>query len=247
MKNYYEILEVSEKASSEVIEKAYKALVKKYHPDLQPDDKKKEAEEKIKEINEAYETLSDKIKKADYDNTLNTQKENEYRAKYAQQSTQNHQNKPNNSTQNNNNTNSNDNSSTTSYHPKRVVRQPKYNNHYENNYNDAQEKYNQDFNKVYNDALNDAYNQAFNQAYINNLKNMGFDIKYERTFMEKVKLFFSSVCGIFVLLIICFILWHIPSIKNYCIDLYNNNPIIKLIVDIIGKIIKGLIELFKNK
>ena len=48
MKNYYDLLEVSEKASPEVIEKAYKTLVKKYHPDLQPDDKKKEAEEKIK-------------------------------------------------------------------------------------------------------------------------------------------------------------------------------------------------------
>ena len=35
MKNYYEILEVSQNASPEVIEKAYKALVKKYHPDLQ--------------------------------------------------------------------------------------------------------------------------------------------------------------------------------------------------------------------
>ena len=39
MKNYYEILEVSENASSEVIERAYKVLAKKYHPDTWPRDK----------------------------------------------------------------------------------------------------------------------------------------------------------------------------------------------------------------
>ena len=54
MKNYYEILQVDEKASSEIIEKAYKVLVKKYHPDLQKDIKKKELlEDKLKQINEA--------------------------------------------------------------------------------------------------------------------------------------------------------------------------------------------------
>ena len=53
MKNYYEILEVDSKASPEVIEKAYKTLVKKYHPDLQNAINKNEYEEKMKEINEA--------------------------------------------------------------------------------------------------------------------------------------------------------------------------------------------------
>ena len=44
-KNYYEILEVDKNASAEVIEKAYKALVKKYHPDLQEEKNKALAEE----------------------------------------------------------------------------------------------------------------------------------------------------------------------------------------------------------
>ena len=53
MKNYYEILQVNEKASSEIIEKAYKVLVKKYHPDLQKDIKKKELleDKKISTLN----------------------------------------------------------------------------------------------------------------------------------------------------------------------------------------------------
>ena len=71
MKNYYELLEVDKNASPEIIEKAYKILVKKYHPDLQQNvTDKKFAEEQIKLINEAYDTLSDKNKKANYDINL---------------------------------------------------------------------------------------------------------------------------------------------------------------------------------
>ena len=67
MKNYYEILEVDKKASPEVIEKAYKTLVKKYHPDLQEAENNGQYEEKMKEINEAYSVLSDDFKKSNYD------------------------------------------------------------------------------------------------------------------------------------------------------------------------------------
>lgn len=67
---YYEILEISEKASQEVIRMAYKALCKKYHPDICQGDKK-QAEERMKKINEAYDTLSDETKKRQYDYFLN--------------------------------------------------------------------------------------------------------------------------------------------------------------------------------
>ena len=52
MKTLYEILEVSETASKEIIEKAYKTLAKKYHPDLQETADKEKAEEMMKKINE---------------------------------------------------------------------------------------------------------------------------------------------------------------------------------------------------
>ena len=55
MKNYYEILEVDKNASEEVIEKAYKTLAKKYHPDLQNNS---DCQDKMRQINEAYEILS---------------------------------------------------------------------------------------------------------------------------------------------------------------------------------------------
>ena len=67
MKTLYELLEVSENASKEIIEKAYKVLAKKYHPDLQAEGEKLEAEKKMKQINEAYEVLSDKQKRQMYD------------------------------------------------------------------------------------------------------------------------------------------------------------------------------------
>ena len=73
MKDYYGILEVNEKASQEIIEKAYKTLVKKYHPDLYSSLEKREAERKLKDINEAYNILSDNFLRSQYD--LELQKE----------------------------------------------------------------------------------------------------------------------------------------------------------------------------
>jgi len=66
MVNYYKILEVDPEASPEVIEKAYKALAKKYHPDRHAGDE--EAwNVKMRELNEAYATLSNPRKRRVYD------------------------------------------------------------------------------------------------------------------------------------------------------------------------------------
>jgi len=64
-RDYYEVLELSKGAGTDEIKKAYKKLAKKYHPDMNPGDKA--AEEKFKEINEAYAVLSDEEKRAKYD------------------------------------------------------------------------------------------------------------------------------------------------------------------------------------
>ncbi len=63
-KDYYEILGVSRDADTAAIKSAYRKLARKYHPDV---NKTKEAEEKFKDINEAYEVLSDKAKRQRYD------------------------------------------------------------------------------------------------------------------------------------------------------------------------------------
>lgn len=64
-RDYYEVLGVDKNADEAAIKKAYRQQAKKYHPDLNPGDK--EAEAKFKEVNEAYEVLSDSEKKARYD------------------------------------------------------------------------------------------------------------------------------------------------------------------------------------
>ena len=65
-RDYYEVLGVNKGASADEIKKAYRKLAKKYHPDLNPDDKAG-AEAKFKEASEAYEVLSDPDKKSRYD------------------------------------------------------------------------------------------------------------------------------------------------------------------------------------
>lgn len=64
-RDYYEVLGINKSASDDEIKKAYRKLAKKYHPDLNQGDKS--AEQKFKEVNEAYDVLSDKTKKARYD------------------------------------------------------------------------------------------------------------------------------------------------------------------------------------
>jgi curved DNA-binding protein len=65
MKDYYQVLGVSRGANDQEIKQAYRKLARQYHPDINPGDK--QAEARFKEINEAYEVLSDKEKREKYD------------------------------------------------------------------------------------------------------------------------------------------------------------------------------------
>lgn len=70
VKDYYRILQVSRNAEIEVIERAYKALSRKYHPDMQRSSEGTKSTRKMQEINEAYSVLHDPVSRRRYDLTL---------------------------------------------------------------------------------------------------------------------------------------------------------------------------------
>ncbi|MCE3236162.1 MAG: heat shock protein DnaJ domain protein [Vampirovibrio sp.] len=67
MKDYYKILQIHPEASLEVMNNAYRTLVRQYHPDLYHSHRRSPMNEKMQEINEAYSALSNPITRADYD------------------------------------------------------------------------------------------------------------------------------------------------------------------------------------
>lgn len=206
--NYYDILEINKNASPEIIEKAYKILVKKYHPDLQEPNLKIKYEEKTKKINEAYEILSDPEKRNNYDLFLknNEISKEEYNKLYNENIVL-----------------------------KNEINFLKNNYHQlQNNYSHFNNNSTKDNNKNINDEINKAVNKAYYDAYIQDLKNRGYKIKYNKTLKDFIALFITII----IILIIIIILWNIPFTKNYLINLYNNNFILKFIVDSIINIFK---------
>ena len=200
MKNYYEILEVSQSASQEVIEKAYKALAKKYHPDLQDGIDKTYAEQKMKELNEAYDVISNQEKRKSYDFEL----EKLEREKLV------------NSQQEIKQTNSNEEkytqSDVTSIQEQKI----------QNDYIQKQQQLQFELEKK------QAIEKAYHDAYIQDLKNRGYKIKYKKTFKQHLRNFITILVVILILLII----FQIPFVKNYFVNLYNENELIKWIVDL---------------
>ena len=231
-KNYYQILEVDKNASPEVIEKAYKTLVKKYHPDLQQDSDKSTSEETIKKINEAYEVLSDKSKRENYDIKLNNY-DQMLKAKHDEalkREMQNRERVVNNPTPPINNI-----VNTTISNPVKSSNVKEA----DNTNNTSVEKLNKKIEKqVYKEQkkLLKSQRLAYQNAYISELRNRGYNVKYKKSF----KNYLSAFIFIIALILIAFILWHIPFIKNYLIDLYNNN----IIFHMIGSLIANIINIF---
>ena len=214
--NYYEILEVNKNASPEIIEKAYKTLVKKYHPDLQQDEDKNKYEEKIKKINEAYDILSDPEKRKKYDlNLKNTEISiNDYNSLY--QENINLKNNLNilkeklnyNNLQNNKNN-----------YKKNNINQEYSDNYYTENFNNSDSKNNKNYSENNNINYNDInYTNYFYNFFVN-IKN-------------KLKDLFAFFITILIIIFIFFILWHIPFTKSYLIKLYNENSILQFFINL---------------
>lgn len=216
-KNYYDILQVNKNASPEIIEKAYKVLAKKYHPDLQKEKDKKEAEEILKEINEAYEVLSNSEKKQKYDFSLKEQEIFEEQQKNNQQNAS-------------NNISNNKNTYTSNISKEELLQKQKYSQQY--NAQNEQEilQHKQEFD--YQEQLKMARQKAYHDAYIQDLKNRGYKIRYKKSFKDYINGFIALAITIFIL----FLLYQIPFVKNYFLNLYMENGLFKLFIDLIAGI-----------
>lgn len=174
-KNYYEILEIDKNASPEIVEKAYKTLVKKYHPDLQEVSQKQFYEDKLKLINEAYEILSIPEKRKEYDLSL----------------------------------------------PKDIP--PISTEDYEALYNE---------NRSLKNKIEQAREENVRRQHspsINYYKEESFDDKTKRIFNN----FIRNIIALLLTILILFLIFQIPFVKQYFIDLYNDNSLIRGLVDTI--------------
>ncbi len=228
MKNYYEILQVNEKASKEIIDKVYRTLAKMYHPDANPEEKKKWAEEKFKEINEAYEILSDKDKRTKYDEQLETERnkinndtenvrnmykklyeENMYLKRQLQQKSQ------------SNNIQTSNTKTTENNHRNTVDRSNTYNeNKYYHNIEEEAER-----------KIDETVQKAYRDAYTRRMKDYGYKVYHKKTFKEKLKDLEILIITVVILLIVFRILWFIPDFREYMSQ--------NLLVQFIEKIIES--------
>ncbi len=187
MKNYYEILEVDKNASEEVIEKAYKTLAKKYHPDLQNNS---DCQDKMRQINEAYEILSNDFKRREYDEKIKRQSVSieEY----------------NRIIQENNRLKKD---------LKRVANQ---------------REMSQNQGRLEEMSIMQRYYEQIKKA--TKQPQMRYERKKTKISLEKIK---KIVIYIAILIGIGLVLAIVPFTRKFFINLYNNNVIIKLLVDTI--------------
>lgn len=214
-KTYYDILEVSRYATDEVINRAHKVLVKRYHPDVQKDSesRKKAAEEMVK-VNEAYEVLSDKDKKAKYDKNLELEDQRK-----------NIQNTSN--VYSGYNTNSRNSKKNNPSNIKRNIGQNVNQSMANIQNNQTQEEIERQRRLI--EMQGDAIRENMRQQYYNQLRSMGYTIK-EPFSWKKAK---RIVILIVALIVINFLIFNIPFLANLMSDLEFSNPILAIFIRIL--------------
>lgn len=210
MRNYYEILEVDKKASQEVIEKAYRTLAKKYHPDLQQGQKQQEYAEKMKIINEAYDVLSDSVKREQYNQKLENERIQREQIQYQQMQ----------------------NEVMTREQQERIMQEnyalKQQLNRMGGNDKSTDEGTIINMTRVLNQQINAARRQAYHDAYIQDMKNRGYKIKYK----HGLKYYLKLIALLAIMAFICFLIYQIPTVKEFFTNLYNENILFKAVVDI---------------
>ena len=200
MITYYEILEVSRMASKEVITKAYKVLVRKYHPDLEQDEgKKEEAKEKMVRINEAYETLSDDEKRKKYDDKIAILEEKERIAKEKERKQSKTQN-----INNNRNINVNRNTVDVNSNINNIDNRNNLNN--DTILQEEMQRAEEEIQMHKQNIVNQMY-----EDYYNTLRRMGYKVVTVRPLKERIKAYL--IAGLVIVLLI--LIYNIPFIRGF--------------------------------
>jgi curved DNA-binding protein CbpA len=207
MKNYYEILEVDKNASQEVIDKAYRTLAKKYHPDLQRGAIQNEYAEKMKIINQAYDVLSDNAKRQAYNQKLENERIQQERMQAEAIARQ---------------------------QQERIMQENYKLKQQLNRFGTNQQDMNVGDNtivnmsRILNQQINAARKQAYYDAYIQDMQNRGYKVRYK----HDLKYYFKLILTLALTVLVLFLIYQIPPVKNFCAELYKENEVFRVIVDI---------------
>lgn len=242
METLYDTIEVSRKASKEVIEKAYKTLAKKYHPDVQSPENKAYAEEMMKKINEAYSILSDDKKRSEYDAKLAEQEKIEKNAYQNNINSNSYQNEYYNQNNINENNNFQDNAGYYQNNYQNSNYQNSNNNAEFESWQDAYSKLSKREKAKLRKKIEKEANNEYRQLYERYFRSLGYKINHRWTFKD----FLTLLIVIAILILIFIILWIIPQTHDGMLEIYNNNFVVKIVVNIIVGIGKGIAQFFKN-
>lgn len=247
MVTIYDLLEVDEKASKEEIQKAYQKLVLEYAQDPNLTAEENADNELImNKVKIAYTILMDDAKRDKYDKDLAKKRAEELLKNVSVKSEE---------TEPESNTQSNEEIDDDEYDD------GDYDDSYENNESmntqetedvelskeeqkrvqkAAQDEFKANLKKA--QKAEQEYNKAYNEAYNNYMRKLGYNVKEPIT----VKRVMNVVIFIVVTIVVCIIAWLIPPIRKMLVDIYNENFIIKSLVDIVGMIFKSIFSIFKK-
>lgn len=275
MVTIYDLLEVDENATKQEIEKAYQRLLLEYHKDPNLSVQENQENEMIlNKLKIAYDILSNDEKRKKYDNDLAKKRAEDLiknvSTSNAIRNENNSENEKIKTTEKNDNINttievSSNNSATNSKivsenifanqnNVEKVTtpRQEQFPDEYQDDEvslsKEEQEKLRKAAQREFKNNLKKAqkaeeeYNQAYNEAYNNYLRKMGYNVKEPWT-LKRVK---NVVITLIVIVLVCVIAWMIPPVREILISIYEDNIIIKSVVDIFGMFINAILSIFKK-
>lgn len=243
MVTLYDLLEIDENSSKEDIERAYKSLIVEYatSPNLS-EEENKENELIISKLNMAYEILIDDEKRKKYDATLAKKK-----AEALLQNVSVKENEKEPEKKEYIETNETAISSQNYDEPDYEEPEEKIEEEEVELTSEEQKKLRQAAQNEFKTNLKKAqkaekeYEQAYNEAYNNYLRKMGYQTKEPWT-LKRVK---NLVIFIVAVIITCALIWLIPPTRQILINIYEENFIVKALVDIVGMLINAILSIFK--